>query len=358
MNRHRFSAALTSIDRAHALGPATVISLGLESDALVELGRYDQALDRVQRMLDIDPGLPALSRAAHLRFLYGDTEGAISLLHAPVLERTGERERAKIALQLAELYVHLSEVEAAEAAANNAALLLPDNAQPLAMRARIAEARARPDEALALYLRAQSVLPSPEYALGAWRMGRMLGERKVEKRQRSLLEGMARLDETQGGLYRRVFIEFFGAQSQRLPDASVLLALIWPSGRTCMRMHGWPGHCWRVVSTTRLRHMRKRYAWERATRSREHCSANPRALHRDDANVAACTAPERCFDGVMAGWLGLWGSVAGAHPLGNSTVTASRHRRARRAGRGALSSRPRRDPRADCPGRGRRRRRR
>lgn len=225
MNRHRFSAALTSIDRAHALGPATVISLGLESDALVELGRYDQALDRVQRMLDIDPGLPALSRAAHLRFLYGDTEGAISLLHAPVLERTGERERAKIALQLAELYVHLGEVEAAEAAANNAALLLPDNAQPLAMRARIAEARARPDEALALYLRAQSVLPSPEYALGAWRMGRMLGERKVEKRQRSLLEGMARLDETQGGLYRRVFIEFFGAQSQRLPDAQRLARL-------------------------------------------------------------------------------------------------------------------------------------
>jgi tetratricopeptide (TPR) repeat protein len=224
MNRHRFSAALRSIDRAHALGPATIISLGLESDALVELGRYDQALDRVQRMLDIDPGLPALSRAAHLRFLHGDTQGAIALLHTPVVQRAGERERTKIALQLAELHVHLGEVEAAEAAATQAALLLPGDAQPLAMRARIAEVRARPDEALALYLRAQSMLPSPEYALGAWRMARMLGELKVEKRQRALLEGMARLDETQG-LYRRVFIEFFGAQSQRLADAQRLARL-------------------------------------------------------------------------------------------------------------------------------------
>jgi tetratricopeptide (TPR) repeat protein len=225
MNRHRFSAALASIDRAHALGPASIISLGLESDALVELGRYDQALDRVQRMLDIDPGLPALSRAAHLRFLHGDTEGAVELLHAPVLGRAGPRERAKVVLQQAELYLHLGQVQAAEAAAVRAEQLLPGNAQPLAMHARIAEAGGRPDEALALYLQAQNVLPSPEYALGAWQMARKLGERKVEKRQQALLEGMARLDEAQGGMYRRVFIEFFGAQPRRLRDAQRLARL-------------------------------------------------------------------------------------------------------------------------------------
>lgn len=223
MSAHRFADALQAVRQAHALGPATVISLGLESDALVELGRYDEALVTVQRMLNRDPALPALSRAAHLRFLHGDTEGAIALLReAPVVARAGSPERFKVQLQLAELYLHLEDVSAAQSWAGQAAATLPDRTEVLAMQARIAAAQEAHQDALALYLRAQEIHPSPEYALGAWRAARAVGDSTTQRRQQRLLEGMARLDAMQGGLYRRVFIEFVGGQPEHLQEAQRL----------------------------------------------------------------------------------------------------------------------------------------
>jgi tetratricopeptide (TPR) repeat protein len=223
MTAHRFAAALAAVERAHRLGPATVMSLGIEADALVELGRYAEAVERVQRMLDLDPNLPALSRAAHLRFLHGDSAGAVALLQdTPVLARATAPQRGKIALQRAELHWHEGDAAAAEAAAREAETLLPGRPEALAMRARVAELRGHFDQALALHLQAQALLPSPEHALGAWRAARASGATAVERRQQRLLDGMARLDEAQGGLYRRVFIEFFGAQPGRLAEAQRL----------------------------------------------------------------------------------------------------------------------------------------
>lgn len=239
MSGHRFAAALQSVRRAHGLGPASVMSLGLEGDALVELGRYDEALATVQRMLDLDPALPALARAAHLRFLHGDTEGAIALLRdVPVVARAAAPERSKVQLQLAELYLHSEDFVAAQSSAQQAAALHPDRTEPLAMQARIAAAQADHTAALGLYLRAQQMHPSPEYALGAWRAARAAGDSATQRRQEGLLEGMAKLDAARGGLYRRVFIEFLGEQPGQLPEAQ-RLASIEVGERPDVYSHAW-----------------------------------------------------------------------------------------------------------------------
>jgi len=251
MSGHRFAAALQSVRQAHALGPPSVISLGLESDALVELGRYDEALPVVQRLLDRDPALPALARAAHLRFLHGDTEGAIELLRdAPVVARAGAPERFKVQLQLAELYLHLEDFSAAHGWTQRAAATQPDRTEALAMQARIAAAQANHQDALALYLRAQAIQPSPEYALGAWRAARAAGDSITERRQRRLLEGMARLDAVQGELYRRVFIEFFGEQAEHLQQAQ-RLARTEVDERPDLYSHAWMA--WTLIRAGQVR---------------------------------------------------------------------------------------------------------
>ena len=81
LGQHEFPAAL---DLARALNkrvPDDVMVYGLLTDANVELGNYKDAEDAAQWMLNLRPGnLPALTRAAHLRELFGDTEGAYELM--------------------------------------------------------------------------------------------------------------------------------------------------------------------------------------------------------------------------------------------------------------------------------------
>ena len=45
-------------------------------DAEIELGKYEEAAIDLQRLLDLKPALPALSRTSYLRELHGDLRGA------------------------------------------------------------------------------------------------------------------------------------------------------------------------------------------------------------------------------------------------------------------------------------------
>ena len=47
--------------------------------ATLELGDVEASTKAVQRMLDLKPSLPSYGRAAHLRWLLGDTAGAQAL---------------------------------------------------------------------------------------------------------------------------------------------------------------------------------------------------------------------------------------------------------------------------------------
>lgn len=54
---------------------------GFLTDANVELGNYKEAEDAAQWMLDLRPGnLPGMTRAAYLRELFGNVDGALELM--------------------------------------------------------------------------------------------------------------------------------------------------------------------------------------------------------------------------------------------------------------------------------------
>lgn len=64
-SRHDFAAAARLAREALVLNPHSATAYGVLADALTQLGEMDAATDAVQRMLDLDPSLPALSRAAY-----------------------------------------------------------------------------------------------------------------------------------------------------------------------------------------------------------------------------------------------------------------------------------------------------
>ena len=77
LGQHRFAAALDLATALNRRVPDDLMVYGLLTDANIELGRYYEAAEKsAQWMLDLRPGnIPALTRAAYLRELFGDVEG-------------------------------------------------------------------------------------------------------------------------------------------------------------------------------------------------------------------------------------------------------------------------------------------
>ena len=81
LGKHEFAAALGEAKKLNKKLPDDVMLYGFLTDANVELGNYREAERAAQWMLDLRPGnLPGLTRAAYLRELFGDVDGALELM--------------------------------------------------------------------------------------------------------------------------------------------------------------------------------------------------------------------------------------------------------------------------------------
>jgi len=78
-NLHRFQEAEGAARRL-VTQRESPFDHGLLGDALMEQGRLDEAAAAYQKMVDLRPGLESYGRAAHLRWLRGDLEGATALM--------------------------------------------------------------------------------------------------------------------------------------------------------------------------------------------------------------------------------------------------------------------------------------
>ncbi|MCI0568160.1 MAG: tetratricopeptide repeat protein, partial [Acidobacteria bacterium] len=105
MGRHEFARAYTLARRFDRSYPDDFWNLSVMGDALMELGRYDEAEKTFQRMADLKPGPAAYSRVAYLREIRGDLDGAMEMMQM-ALSATDPREsedRAWLLVQIARL---------------------------------------------------------------------------------------------------------------------------------------------------------------------------------------------------------------------------------------------------------------
>jgi tetratricopeptide (TPR) repeat protein len=106
---------------------------GLLTDANVELGNYKAAEIAAQWMLNLRPGnVPALTRAAHLRELFGDTEGAYELLELAYQSTppTETGERARLLTHLGHLRLASGRTDVAEQLFQQALKSVPEAIPP------------------------------------------------------------------------------------------------------------------------------------------------------------------------------------------------------------------------------------
>ncbi|MFF4649345.1 hypothetical protein [Streptomyces sp. NPDC001380] len=101
--RHDFARALTEADRALALNPYGERALAVRIDALVELGRYDDARRAAEEADRRRPGIPVFTRCAYVLELRGDTAGARRVLLRARAAATAPSDVAYTATALGEL---------------------------------------------------------------------------------------------------------------------------------------------------------------------------------------------------------------------------------------------------------------
>ncbi|HUR98531.1 MAG TPA: hypothetical protein VMZ26_10750, partial [Pyrinomonadaceae bacterium] len=76
---HRFPEAADAAKKLRDQLPSDSFAYGVLTDAYMELGEYEQAVDAAQRMVDLKPGTASYSRVAQLRVLHGDHKGALEM---------------------------------------------------------------------------------------------------------------------------------------------------------------------------------------------------------------------------------------------------------------------------------------
>jgi len=197
LGRHEFATALKEARELSQLTAEDLEVYGFLTDANVELGNYSAAEEAAQWMLDLRPGnVPGLTRAAYLRELFGDIDGAIELMGAayqrtPATER---EDRAWLLTQQAHLELLRDNPEQADALLGLALGLFPDYHYALAQQAKVRTAQGRHAEAVDLLRRLCQSAPHAENLYLLAEALERAGEREEAAQTFSRFEQLARAE--------------------------------------------------------------------------------------------------------------------------------------------------------------------
>jgi tetratricopeptide (TPR) repeat protein len=170
LGRHEFARALEVARSLNKKAPDDVLVYGFLTDANVELGNYDDAEHAAQWMLDLRPGnLPGLTRAAYLRELFGDVDGALELMVMAYQSTPPAQTEdcAWILTQIAHLRLSIGQLKPAEDSLQQALAMFPGYHYALGQLANVRIVQKRYSEAAELLRQRYQAAPHAEnlYAL-------------------------------------------------------------------------------------------------------------------------------------------------------------------------------------------------
>jgi len=138
---------------------------GLLGDVLMEQGRLNGAIAAYQKMADLRPDLQAYTRAAHIRWLKGDLEGAIEMMQMAI-QSASQKDAESAAWVYSRMALYQFQAGASQKALDycGAAMVLQSNYPPaLLLRGRVLLAEGKAIEAVGPLSRAARLNPLPDY---------------------------------------------------------------------------------------------------------------------------------------------------------------------------------------------------
>ncbi len=174
---HRFDEARELAERLKKQIPNDAFVYGVLTDAAVELGDYEAAIEAAQKMVDLKPNTASYARIGHLRSLHGDHTGAIEMLTlaARVADPQDKESQSWCLVQLGTEYFKRGDLTRAEKAIDESLQISPGYNPAMIEKARIRAAQGAGDAALQYLTQVQESAPSPEALILAGDINYRLG---------------------------------------------------------------------------------------------------------------------------------------------------------------------------------------
>jgi tetratricopeptide (TPR) repeat protein len=198
-SRHRFRDARRLAAAAVDSSPTSAAAYGILGDALVELGRYQQAFSAFDRMVSIRPGIASYARVSYARELLGRPDGAVDAMKLAVETGSSNAENhAWTLVQLGNLEFDNGRFTRAAQAYRRALGRLPGYVYAEGGLARLDAARGRYAAALKLYRRALDTIPLPQFAIGLGDTLTVAGQGREATKAYALVDVIQRLFRANG----------------------------------------------------------------------------------------------------------------------------------------------------------------
>jgi tetratricopeptide (TPR) repeat protein len=165
LGKHKFAAALDEATKLNKKIPDDIMVYGFLTDANVELGKYADAEKSAQWMLNLrGANVPSLTRAAYLRELFGDNDGAVELMDMALrsVSPAEVEDLAWITTQIAHLKLASGKPQQAEELLQQALTEFPNYHYALANLAKVRIQQKRYEEAVQLYRQRYDAAPHAE----------------------------------------------------------------------------------------------------------------------------------------------------------------------------------------------------
>jgi tetratricopeptide (TPR) repeat protein len=195
LSRHAFVEAIAWGEKAQAINPFRAQIYGIIGDAQVELGRYPDAVNTIQKMVDTRPDVSSYTRVSYLRELHGDIPGAIDAMQrAAHAGAPGAEATLWSQTYLGHLHFNAGDLKAAEAIYQAALTQQPAYPYAIAGIARVRAAQGRTGEAITLYQSLVERLPLPEFAIALGELYDAAGKPEQAQAQFDLVRAIQQLN--------------------------------------------------------------------------------------------------------------------------------------------------------------------